>query len=179
MPHVMLVRPHACTSEGATSGRVPVATIAPVNMAAYTPPMPSLHRHRLLHVLACLAVALMLVAPLISRWSQARALEPMCMSGPALATGTAVHAGHVPAQAQSAAHPDHSMPGAKQRAGDHDAALHGEACDYCMLAARLLPWLVLCLLQRRPVPMPLPATVRVRSALRWSALGARGPPLYA
>ncbi|GAE60940.1 hypothetical protein XPN_2846, partial [Xanthomonas arboricola pv. pruni MAFF 301427] len=33
--------------------------------------------------------------------------------------------------------------------GDH-AGAHGEACDYCVLAARLLPWLallVLCLLQ--------------------------------
>lgn len=151
-------------------------------MAAYTAAMHALHRHRLLHLLACLAVALMLLAPLISRWSQARMLEPMCMSGPALSTSAAVHASHAPAQAHSAVPRDHGMPGAPQRAGDHDAALHGEACDYCMLAARLLPWLallVLCLLQRRPVPMPLPAAVRAWSALRWTALGARGPPLYA
>lgn len=151
-------------------------------MAAYTAPMSPAHRHRLLHLLACLAVALMLVAPLISRWSQARAPEPMCMSGPVPTTAAAVHVGHAPAQAHSAVPPEHAMAGAMHHAGDHDAALHGEACDYCVLAARLLPWLallVLCLLQRRPVPMPLPTTVRAWSALRWTALGARGPPLAA
>lgn len=166
---------------GATSGRAPAAPIARADTAAYTAPMSSAHRHRLLHLLACLAVALMLVAPLISRWSQARAPEPMCMSGPAPAAA-AVHAGHAPAQAHGAVPPDHAMAGAMHHAGDHDTALHGEACDYCMLAARLLPWLallVLCLLPRRPVQMPLPATVRAWSALHWPALGARGPPLSA
>ncbi|MGN5529636.1 hypothetical protein GTJ46_03795, partial [Xanthomonas hortorum pv. gardneri] len=49
--------------------------------------MRSFRHHRWLHLLACLAVALMLVAPLISRWSQAQSVEPMCMSGPALDAG--------------------------------------------------------------------------------------------
>ncbi|GAE52223.1 hypothetical protein XPU_3755, partial [Xanthomonas arboricola pv. pruni str. MAFF 311562] len=58
----------------------------------------------------------------------------------------------------------------------------GEACDYCVLAARLLPWLallVLCLLQARPAPAPVHRQARATSTVRWAALGARGPPLHA
>ncbi|MEQ8034340.1 DUF2946 family protein [Xanthomonas sp. WHRI 6106] len=139
----------------------------------------TVRRHRLLHLLACLAVALMLVAPLVSRWNQARASEPMCTSGPALDTVAAQHAGHLPAQ-----HAGHSQHGsaASHRVGDQDAGLHGEACDYCVLAARLLPWLallVLCLLRVLPSPTPGHTRLWAWSALRWTALGARGPPLSA
>ncbi|GAE59660.1 hypothetical protein XPN_1566, partial [Xanthomonas arboricola pv. pruni MAFF 301427] len=104
-------------------------------------------------MLACLAVLLMLVAPLISRWSQAQSPEPMCMSGPALDAGGSLHADHQALPAQTAAHHHAAAaPPAKPNTGDH-AGAHGEACDYCVLAARLLPWLallVLCLLQARP-----------------------------
>lgn len=69
-----------------------------------------------------------------------------------------------------------------QHAGTHDAATHGEACDYCVLAARLLPVLIvalLCLLQLRPTPAPVFTQASVRAVFRWAALGARGPPLAA
>lgn len=144
--------------------------------------MPSLRRHPCLHLLACLAVLLMLVAPLISRWSQAQSLEPMCMSGPALDTGGSLHADHQALPAQTAAHHHAAAASpAKPDTGQH-AGAHGEACDYCVLAARLLPWLallVLCLLQARPAPAPVHRQARATSTVRWAALGARGPPLYA
>ncbi|PPT77923.1 hypothetical protein XaplCFBP3122_04595 [Xanthomonas arboricola pv. populi] len=144
--------------------------------------MRSLRRQPCLHLLACLAVLLMLVAPLISRWSQAPSLEPMCMSGPALDAGGSLHAGRqaMPAQTVAHRHAAAASP-AKPHTGEH-AATHGEACDYCVLAARLLPWLallVLCLLQRRPAPAPVYRQARAASGVRWAALGARGPPLHA
>ncbi|PPV05526.1 hypothetical protein XBLMG947_3334 [Xanthomonas bromi] len=141
-------------------------------------------RHRLLPLLACLAVVLMLVAPLISRWSQAQPTEPMCMSAPALSAESSLHAGHRTPSPAAAAHPHHSalaLSGSRHT-GTHDAAMHGEACDYCVLAARLLPLLivaVLCLLQLRPTLARARTQAGARSVLRWSALGARGPPLHA
>lgn len=159
----------------------PAAPIAPAVSAAYTRPMRSLRDHRWLHLLAFLAVALMLVAPLISRWSQARPSEPMCVSAPEQAAG-ALHAGHPAMTMQPVASQYDSAPAIRQHAGDHDAATHGQACDYCGLAARLLPWLalvVLCLLQLRPSPVAVHVKTRTWSALRWAGLGARGPPLHA
>ncbi|ATS22287.1 hypothetical protein PK69_04480 [Xanthomonas phaseoli pv. phaseoli] len=139
-------------------------------------------RHRLLPLLACLAVVLMLVAPLISRWSQAQPIEPMCMGVPALSAESSLHAGH---RTQPPAMAVDAHPGAvvnTQHAGSHDAATHGEACDYCVLAARLLPVLIvalLCLLQLRPTPAPAVTQASARAVFRWAALGARGPPLAA
>lgn len=145
--------------------------------------MRSFRHHRWLHLLACLAVALMLVAPLISRWSQAQSVEPMCMSGPALDAGGSLHTGHQAMPAQTAAHHhDSAASPAKPQTGEHAAGMHGEACDYCVLAARLLPWLallVLCLLQLRSAPAPMHTHARAWSVVRWAALGARGPPLQA
>ncbi|WP_115049775.1 DUF2946 family protein [Xanthomonas arboricola] len=144
--------------------------------------MPLLRRHPCLHLLACLAVLLMLVAPLISRWSQPPSGEPMCTSGPALAADGSLHAGHPAMPTPPAAHQhDAAASPAVPHSGDH-AAAHGEACDYCVLAARLLPWLallVLCLLQRRPAPVPVHRHARAAATVRWAALGARGPPLQA
>ncbi|MCC4616041.1 DUF2946 family protein [Xanthomonas campestris pv. asclepiadis] len=141
-----------------------------------------LSRQHCLHLLACLAVMLMLVAPLISRWSQAPSVEPMCMSGPALDAGGSLHAGHQAMPAQTAAHQhDAAASPAKPHTGEH-AGAHGEACDYCVLAARLLPWLallVLYLLQLRQAPAPVHWQARAASMVRWAALGARGPPLHA
>ncbi|CAG2093981.1 DUF2946 family protein [Xanthomonas euroxanthea] len=144
--------------------------------------MPSLRRHPCLHLLACLAVLLMLVAPLISRWSQAPSVEPMCMSGPVLDAGGSLHADHhaLPAQAAAHQHPTAASPD-KPHTGEH-ATTHGEACDYCVLAARLLPWLallVLSLLHRLPAPAPAHRQARPATMVRWAALGARGPPLHA
>ncbi|KQQ80239.1 hypothetical protein ASF73_02860 [Xanthomonas sp. Leaf131] len=143
--------------------------------------MHSFRRHRWLHLLAGLAVALMLVAPLISRWSQAQSVEPMCMSGPALQAGGSLHAGHQAMAAQAFAHhQDGAVSPTKPPTGEYAMTTHGEACDYCVLAARLLPWLallVLCLLQLRPAAVSVHTHARTCSGVRWTALGARGPPL--
>lgn len=114
----------------------------------------------LMHRLALLAALLLLVAPPLSRWQQARAAmpQPLCSQhaagrAPAGDAGMAAHAGH-----------------------------EGAACDYCLLAARLLPGPVL-LLQVTP---PRPATVcesRLPPAAPamppWPAHAPRGPPLAA
>ncbi|MCL1499321.1 DUF2946 family protein [Xanthomonas nasturtii] len=142
----------------------------------------SFRHYRLLPLLACLAVVLMLVAPLISRWSQTHSTEPMCTSVPALSADSSLQAGHQLQPPGAAAHRHHGDPLASQQAGTHDAATHGEACDYCVLAARLLPLLVvalLCLLQLRATPAPAHMQAGAGSSLRWSALGARGPPRHA
>ncbi|UXA68076.1 DUF2946 family protein [Xanthomonas prunicola] len=139
----------------------------------------SFRRHRLLPLLACVAVVLMLVAPLISRWSQTQSTEPMCMSAPAVSAESSLHADHRP-QPPGIAAPAH--PGAAlalQHSGSHGAATHGEACDYCVLAARLLPLLIvalLCLLQLLPMRAPAHTQASAGSVFRWAALGARGPP---
>ncbi|WP_372183627.1 DUF2946 family protein [Xanthomonas axonopodis] len=139
-------------------------------------------RHRLLPLLACLAVVLMLVAPLISRWSQAQPIEPMCMGAAALSAERALHAGHRTPPPGLAADAHSGAVVNMPHAGTHDAATHGEACDYCVLAARLLPLLMaalLCLLQLWPTPAPTLTQASARSVFRWAALGARGPPLGA
>jgi len=143
----------------------------------------SFSRHRLLHLLACLAVALMLVAPLISRWSQTRSIEPMCMGAPALPAESVLYDGHRTQPINTSVH--HQYPGAAlapAHAGTHDTATHGEACDYCVLAARLIPLFsvaLLCLLRLRPTLAAKHRQASVRPVLRWTALGARAPPLPA
>lgn len=126
--------------------------------------------------LAWAAVVLMLCAPLLSRALQAPGLPrwaELCTSVgmkrvdlDALAAPMSSHGGHAMA----------AVP------GEH--ALHGgeAACDYCLLAIRLLPvfaCLLLALAWRAP-PRPraaLPAPFV--TAFPWPAHAARGPPLYA
>ncbi|HEY0333139.1 MAG TPA: DUF2946 family protein [Stenotrophomonas sp.] len=142
--------------------------------------------------LAFLAMLLMVCAPLVSRWMQSdvryaelcttEGLKRVALPGLALsmgsepAVGMAAQAGHeaMPSSAGSVGQPDEH---AGMPAG-HDQA----ACDYCLLAARVLP-LLLCLLAvlfcARPggvlasfAPATLPAAARC-------AHPVRGPPLYA
>lgn len=58
---------------------------------------------------------------------------------------------------------------------------HGEACEYCTMASRLLPWLavmlVLAPLLYRLVPLS-PRVVALPASLRWPAHPVRGPPLF-
>ncbi len=67
-------------------------------------------------------------------------------------------------------------PGARD---GEDHAAHGAACDYCVLAARLLPALAIAWLLLPPLPPPLP---RVRRRLPFfvpvprRAHAPRGPP---
>ncbi|WP_316688830.1 MULTISPECIES: DUF2946 family protein [Xanthomonas] len=138
--------------------------------------------------LACLALLLLLVAPLVSRTLEnaSGVLDgPLCHSQPwpagkvADAVGGNVHAAQLSADAQagtakrwpSAAHDLHHTDGG-----------HAFACDYCLLAARLLPWLLIaCVLfafsrGRRAVERLAAAAP---SAARWWAHAPRGPPLFA
>ncbi len=58
---------------------------------------------------------------------------------------------------------------------------HGEACEYCTMASRLLPWLavmlVLAPLLYRLVPLS-PRVITLPASLRWPAHPVRGPPLF-
>lgn len=130
--------------------------------------------------LALLATLLMLLAPLVSRALQdqdvaehaGHAMGREDASGPHLAhPAHHAHAGH----AVPAAAPD-SAP--KMPADPH--ALHGEACEYCVLSARLLPWLVVALvlvpaLRWRAIPAATSSPVPL-AARRWPAHAVRGPP---
>ncbi|MCI2262652.1 DUF2946 family protein [Xanthomonas indica] len=119
---------------------------------------------------ALLAALLLVVAPVASRLLEAATLPvPLCTAAGLQADADlqpqhgAVHAGHEDASGV-------------QR--DHGSA-HA-ACDYCLLAARLLPWLAIVLLLAAALPAPATATPlrhRIHAAVRWRAHAARGPPL--
>ncbi|WP_230596837.1 DUF2946 domain-containing protein [Xanthomonas albilineans] len=120
--------------------------------------------------LAVLAIGLLLLAPLISRCQQAPSGE-VALHGQALCTSSGLR---LPGLAGSA------LP---VQAGHHDDAglAHAPLCDYCLLAARLLPWMVLLL-----VLLPWRGTsapdASVCSVFATADLGrahpARGPPLF-
>ncbi|WP_295928118.1 DUF2946 family protein [uncultured Xanthomonas sp.] len=120
--------------------------------------------------LAALALGLLLLAPPISQWRQARA-EAATLQDQALCTSDGLRLAAL-AGAVSAAH-----------GGHHDDAglAHAPACDYCLLAARLLPWVVLllALLPWRCPPVPVAArhSLVVTAAAR-RAHPPRGPPLF-
>ncbi|MCW1978744.1 hypothetical protein [Xanthomonas campestris] len=142
----------------------------------------SLRHHRVLQSLAVLAVALMLVAPLISRWCQLPLAQPMCTSQAAGAAASAHGARHPMPGMGAAQHHVMDALAFHHAAPAQDAGAHADACDYCVLAARLLGALalvVLCLLQLRPSKPAAPTPTHAWHALRWPALGARGPPLAA
>ena len=59
---------------------------------------------------------------------------------------------------------------------------HGEACEYCMMASRLMPWLAVLIVLLPALPVIAPPVLRTVAAprsLRWPAHAARGPPLHA
>lgn len=133
--------------------------------------------------LAFVATLLMVCAPLVSRWLQsagtgyaevctAEGLKRVALASPVPAPMDA----HAHGQARHGASADGSA-----AAAGH--ASHGEAaCDYCLLALRLLPAL-LCLLVVFVLPRnpAAPAAFAARFATRspWPAHPVRGPPLYA
>ncbi|MCW0366328.1 hypothetical protein NB699_001311 [Xanthomonas sacchari] len=121
---------------------------------------------------ALLAALLLVVAPVASRLLETASLSvPMCTT-----TGLQAMPELPPEHgAAHAIHADHHEVSGAQR--DHGPA-HA-ACDYCLLAARLLPWLAIVLLLAAVLPAPRAATPlrhRVHAAVRWRAHGARGPP---
>ena len=144
--------------------------------------------HRWMLLLALAAALLMALAPVVSRWIQsapgthtamAHAMAPMAMAPsapavPPMSDAHAAHAGHMDAGKATA--PDTDKP----RPPDPHAA-HGEACDYCTMASRLLPWLALLLVLApvlyRVAPQAPRATVS-SAGLRWPAHPVRGPPLF-
>ncbi|WP_420010205.1 DUF2946 family protein [Xanthomonas sacchari] len=119
---------------------------------------------------ALLAALLLVVAPMASRLLEAATLPvPLCT-----AAGLQADA-NVPPQ-HGAVHAGHEDASGTQR--DHGPA-HA-ACDYCLLAARLLPWLAIVLLLAGALPAPATATPlrhRIHAAVRWRAHAPRGPPL--
>ncbi|MCC8500301.1 DUF2946 family protein [Xanthomonas hortorum] len=156
----------------------------------YTLPVRSLHTplSKLMQHLASLAVLLLVLAPLVSRTSgNAHSFleSPLCQSRTTqadAAPGLVVrfindHRFRISADAGAV----NALPGIK-----HDmqgaATQHASVCDYCGLAARLLPWLLIALvvfaLIRARRASERCVAVRVCAA-RWWAHSPRGPPLFA
>jgi hypothetical protein len=154
--------------------------------------------------LAFVATLLMALAPLVSRWQQAHADAPLMLMPSGMAHAMPVadapadpHAGHgMPAshQHQHQAMPMHDMP--MHGMATHAAAPspsapappldehagHGEACEYCMMASRLMPWLAVLILLLPALPVIAPTVLAAAAtprSLRWPAHAARGPPLNA
>lgn len=140
--------------------------------------------------LAFVAALLMAVAPVVSRGVQAGQMPHAGM----VATSSALHQSAHPTHGDAhVAH--HAMSGEahaalrvglvaeslKQKAPADPHAAHGEACDYCTMASRLLPWLAVLLvfapLLYRHVPDTL-RTILLLVSLRWPAHPVRGPPLF-
>ena len=125
---------------------------------------------RLLLQLAVVATLLMVLAPLVSRALQASPMEHAAMPGmDHAAMGHGAMAGQ-----------DHHRAGQPAPATPADPhAMHGEACEYCVLAMRLLPWLAVLVLLLpllwRP-QLAFPWSQQVLPAPRWPAHAARGPP---
>ena len=155
--------------------------------------------------LAFVATLLMALAPLVSRWQQAQGPSVMLMPGgmahvmPAHAMPPHVMPGHDRAMHGSSPHhlsmhgsSMHDMSSSAARPADASPASpsapidphagHGEACEYCMMASRLMPWLavlILLLPVLTVIAPPVLRTVAGPHSLRWPAHAARGPPLHA
>ncbi|MGY8564542.1 hypothetical protein L0938_14100 [Paracidovorax citrulli] len=147
--------------------------------------------------LAFVATLLMALAPLVSRWQQAQGPSVMLMPGsmahvmpPQEMAAHAMPAHHMTVHGSSmhdmsmhdmSRHP--AAPAATAPAAPIDPhAGHGEACEYCMMASRLMPWLavlILLLPALRVIAPPVLRSVATPRSLRWAAHAARGPPLHA
>ena len=159
--------------------------------------------------LAFVATLLMALAPLVSRWQQAHAEAPVMLMPTgmthALPAPPDAHAGHgMPQhdeQHHAMQHGDMQHPGMQHHEmamqhtpmhatpGAHDAPVpsppmsehagHGDACEYCMMASRLMPWLAVLILLLPAMPVIAPRVLRAvptPRSLRWPAHAARGPP---
>ena len=139
----------------------------------YTSGMTRLSRpQRLLLQLAVLATLLMVLAPLVSRALHAQPMDHAAMAG--MDHAHMQHDGAVAGQSPLPAHTDPTPP-----ADPH--AMHGEACEYCVLAMRLLPWLAVLVLLLPLLWRPrlvFPWSRQVLPALCWPAHAARGPPPF-
>lgn len=160
--------------------------------------------------LAFVATLLMALAPLVSRWQQAQGPSVMLMPGgmahvmprgaaeidPTPDSGMSHHDMHAMAASDSATHVTamhhmsmHDMSGHAAAVAVTEPAApidphagHGEACEYCMMASRLMPWLAVLIVLLPALPVIAPPVLRTVAAprsLRWPANAARGPPLHA
>ncbi|WP_176988496.1 hypothetical protein [Stenotrophomonas sp. SAM-B] len=151
----------------------------------------------------------MALAPLVSRWQQAHAGAPVMLMPAgmthALPAPPDAHAGHGMPQHDGQHHvmqhgdmkhdvmqhhemamqpmgmhatPDaHDVPVPSPPMSEH--AGHGDACEYCMMASRLMPWLAVLILLLPAMPVIAPRVLRAvptPRSLRWPAHAARGPP---
>lgn len=137
-----------------------------------------------MHRLAVLAVVLMVCAPLVSRWLAAGAMDEICAQGQAESLAMVGMSAPPPMQAHDAAdmHMAHHSSMSMGDMGMSGHVDHGALCAYCVLAANLLPGvlILLVLLAAAPVSMPLPVWRRIPvHSLAWPAHPARGPPLAA
>ncbi|HDS1139350.1 TPA: DUF2946 family protein [Stenotrophomonas maltophilia] len=127
---------------------------------------------RLLLQLAVLATLLMVLAPLVSRALQGAPMAPAAMAG--------MDHAHMHHDADASGQgPVHGQRDLTAPADPH--AMHGEACEYCVLAMRLLPWLAVLVLLLPLLWRPrlvFPWSQQVLPALRWPAHAARGPPHF-
>jgi hypothetical protein len=141
--------------------------------------------------LAFVATLLMALAPLVSRWQQAQGPSVMLMPGGMAHVMPPSAADVDPAPHDMAMHhmSMYDMPGHAAAPADTEPAApidphagHGEACEYCMMASRLMPWLAVLLVLLPALPVIAPPVLRsvaTPRSLRWPAHAARGPPLHA
>lgn len=138
-----------------------------------------------MHRLAFVATLLMVCAPLVSRWLQAAPPDPQ-----ALCTTEGLRVAALASPAMDGAHAGHAMAttAGEAHGGGHAPddgsghAEHGFACDYCVLAARLLPWLAVALLVLpllRAMAPGLRFAAIAPASTYWPAAVPRGPPLHA
>ncbi|WP_369348190.1 DUF2946 family protein [Stenotrophomonas sp. JAG2] len=131
--------------------------------------------------LAFVATLLMALAPLVSRWQQAHAEAPVMLMPAgmthALPALPDAHAGHAMPQHDGQHHV--MQHGDMQHTPMSEHAGHGDACEYCMMASRLMPWLAVLILLLPAMPVIAPRVLRAvptPRSLRWPAHAARGPP---
>ncbi|MEN5041390.1 DUF2946 domain-containing protein [Stenotrophomonas sp. TWI700] len=155
--------------------RQPCLTIGPVHASLL---------HRWLHAWAFLAIALVIVAPMVSR-ALAPVTAPVIEASPAPHPHAAHHA-MTDADAHAGHHAHHdkdqgeARPAAEAPADPHANHDMGVECEYCLIAARLISLLVALLLlltQWPAVFRSLSGLVERRRAPAQGTLGARGPPV--
>ena len=138
--------------------------------------------HRTLLQPAFIATLLMVLAPLVSRALQAPQGQIPSPQGRALTPST-THGGmdHAHRRHGDMTEGQSPLPGQRDPTPPADPhAMHGEACEYCVLAMRLLPWLAVLVLLLpllwRPT-LVFPWSPPRLPLLHWPAHAARGPPL--
>lgn len=165
---------------------------------AYNAPVRRVPFHRSLSVMAVVAMLLIVLAPVLSRWlAHGSAMaHPATMhaqehQSAAAVAGSHHHGGHPahgvaiagahnhPATVEdTAAHPQHAA--ADPARGDpHANHEMGVDCDYCLIAARMLGLLLVLLLASivwRPSRFALARVRQHGGGVTAGHLGARGPP---